>query len=120
MIVALEEAKAHLRVTEDSEDGYIAGLCAAASAAVLRYIGDNASSFLDTSGEASPILDSSDLIVSYDIPADIRHASLILIGEWFKNREAEQDGAVDSQYGYGYLPRPVVALLYPYRTPVLR
>jgi hypothetical protein len=70
-----------------------------------------------------PILDSDGWPeVDYDsntpktVRFEVRAAVLILIAEWFKNREASQDGGI----GHGYLPAPVVALLYPLRDPALR
>ncbi|MFD2404904.1 hypothetical protein ACFSVK_02515 [Azorhizophilus paspali] len=42
-----------------------------------------------------------------------------MLGELYKHREADQDGEVPTQWGFGYLPRPVVALLYQLRDPAL-
>ena len=100
MIVTLQEARDHLRSDTDSDDADLELKIAAAEEVVLTYLK----------------LEDSD-----DIPAKAKNAAkaacLLLIGEFYKNREATQDGAVDAQFGYGYLPRPVVSLLYPHRDP---
>jgi hypothetical protein len=90
-------------------------LISAASAAVLGYVKNGPDLFLDSAGD--PILDSHGDPIG--IPDDMRFATLLLIGEFYKNREAKQDGEIDPAHGYGYLPRVVTALLYRYRTPSL-
>ena len=45
-------------------------------------------------------------------------ATLLLVGDFYANREPKASDPVDAQYGYGYLPRAVVALLYPLRMPI--
>jgi len=55
------------------------------------------------------------------VPAAVKQATLLLIGDFYKNREPKTDDpVVGVEYGFGHLPRSVIALLYPYRTPVLR
>lgn len=116
-LVSLDAARQHCRVDEEDSSGtspndpMLTRYIAAASAAVMRYLGD--SNVLNSGGEFDE--DSSGPLV----PADIQQATLLLVGEFFNSREAQQEGAMDSQFGYGYLPRPVVALLYPYRAPVI-
>lgn len=108
MLVTVDEGKAHLRVTHDLEDEDIEKKIAAASAAVITYLKDGADLFIDSSGE-----------VSAEVPEDVQHATLLLLGDFYKNREPLPDDAVPAQFGYGYLPRAVTALLYPYRTPTI-
>jgi len=114
MIVTLEQAKMHLRVIHDSEDEDIELKIHAASAAVIDYLGAYAEEFTDSSGEV--ILDSSELPV---VPPVVKQATLLMLGDMFKNREPTADDTVPAQFGYGYLPRAVVALLYKLRDPVL-
>lgn len=114
MLVTLEEAKYQLMMDHDQDDPYIMLLIQAASAAVVEYLKDGAT-FLDSSGEV-PVDSAGD---PEGVPFQVKAATLILIAEWYKNREAEQDGAIDPQWGYGYLPRPVTALLYPLRDPAM-
>jgi hypothetical protein len=121
--VTLAEAKAHCRVDFSDDDGQFALFIYAASAAVKNYL-KNGSAYepirndddypeLDSDGWPEVFLDSDlDKTVRYEVKA----AVLILIGEWYKNREAEQGGDI----GHGYLPGPVVNLLYPLRDPAFK
>lgn len=113
-LVTLTEAKHQLMMDHDQDDPHIELLIQGASAAVVEYLKSGAT-FLDSSGEV-PVDSSGD---PEGVPFQVKAATLILIAEWYKNREAEQDGAVDAQWGYGYLPRPVTALLYPLRDPAM-
>lgn len=114
MLVTLQQAKDHLRVDYDDEDAEITLLSQAAGAAIIDYLKSGAT-FLDSSGDV-PVDSSGD---PDGVPYQVQAASLILIAELYKNREAEQDGEVNSQFGYGYMPRSVVALLYPLRDPAI-
>ena len=64
-MVTLGQAKAHLRLIEDAEDGYIESLIAAAQGHIARICGDQ---FDATSVEQ-------------------QHAALLMIGQWFDNRD---------------------------------
>lgn len=98
-LVSLDEARDHLRIDTTDGDSDLQLKVDAASESVLSY--------LKLQTEPDPV------------PAVVKAATLQLLGEMYKNREAEQDGAVPTQFGYGYLPRPVIALLYPLRDPSL-
>ena len=102
MIVTLAQARGQLQSTHSSDDATLTLMIEAASQAVLTYLR---------------------LELEADIPVSasfaVQQATLILVAEFYKNREAEQDGEVSPEFGYGYLPRPVVALLYPHRDPAL-
>lgn len=114
MLVSLQEASDHLRRDTTDDDADLELKIKAASAAIITYL--KTPSFADSSGEVPE--DSNG--VGIDIPDDVKIATLLLVGEFYRNRDGDQNGAVDQQfYGYGYLPRPVVALLYPYRVPTL-
>ena len=102
MIVTLKEARDHLQSTHDVDDADLMLKIQSASAAVLTYL---------------RLEDEADIPLTAAFQA--KAATLILVGEFYANREAEQAGAVDVQFGYGYLPRPVVALLYPHRDPAI-
>jgi rRNA pseudouridine-1189 N-methylase Emg1 (Nep1/Mra1 family) len=121
--VTLEEAKRHLRISEfdECDDQSIDLLIGAASGVVKNYL-KTASAYegerdedddyiLDSNGE--PDIDEDSNTARYVKP-EVKHAVLLLIGEWFKNREG--DGA---QYVHMVLPAPVLALLYPLRDPAL-
>ena len=122
MYVTIDQAKTHLRVDTDADDLDIRLKIQAASSAVKNYLKSaspfepirdaNDDPFYDSNDELEVALDdNSASIVKYEVQA----AVLIMVGEWYKNREAGQDGGM----GMGYLPEPVIALLYPIRDPAL-
>ena len=99
MLATLDQARAQISIAHTADDTLLTEMLEAASEAVLTYLR------------------------AEEVPARAmfaaRQATLILVAEWFKNREAEQQGQVDAQFGYGYLPQPVIALLYPHRDPAV-
>ena len=113
MLVTLDEAKAQIQVDYEVSDTLIELHVHAASAAVLNYLKDAQYNFLDTSGEL--LTDSSGIPVA--VPAEVKLATLVLVDDFFNHRGPAATDPVDAQYGYGYLPRAVVALLYPLRDP---
>ena len=119
MLVTLDQAKAHLRVQHDDEDDDITLKIEAASAAVLDYIGDAQYLFLDTGGDDLDLLDTSGDQAGLRAQHLARQATLMLLGEFFRNREPAATDVVDAKFGYGYLPRAVVALLNSLRTPTV-
>jgi hypothetical protein len=120
-LVTIAQARAHLSMDHTLDDTYIQGLIYAASQAVLNYVGEEgALGWTDTSGafpssSTGTGVDSSGSLGS--VPEDVRHAVLLLIGDFYANREPTPTDPVDPQFGYAYLPRAVVALLWPYRLP---
>lgn len=118
-LVTLEEARRHLAMDHTADDGYIQGLIYAASQAVVNYVtSDLVVGWLDSSGNLIP--DTSDTADSSNqglVPEDVRFATLLLIGDFYANREPTPTDPVDAQFGYAYLPRAVTALLWPYHTP---
>ena len=82
----------------------------AASGAVLNYLKAGAN-FLDTSGEVE--VDTSDDPIG--VPFEVQAATLLLIGFLYKDRDENANNAFEM----GYLPKPVMALLYPLRRPAL-
>lgn len=122
-LITLEEAKAHLLVDHDDDDMDIWRKLQEASAAVLTYLDgaptgqpqrdEQGGIVRNAEGDIEYLRDGDELVIRYEIKAAVK----LLLGELYKHREAEQDGEIPSQHGYGYLPRPVVALLYPLRKP---
>lgn len=112
MLVTLQQAKDHLRVDTDDGDSDLSLKIEAASGAVLNYIRSGADIFLDSTGE--PALDSNGGAIG--IPREVQQATLLLLGYFYRDRDADSEKA----YEMGYLPRPVTALLYPHRDPVVR
>lgn len=120
--VTLAEAKAHLRVDFSDEDMAIELLIGAASGAVKNYLKSASVYEPDRDEDDTPIYDSDgipevaeDSNTTKTVRIEVKQAVLILVGEWYKNREAAQDMASP-----GYLPVPVMSLLYPLRDPALR
>lgn len=111
-LVTVDEAKRHLRIDDDSgsDDSDIEMKIYAASRAVLNYISQSDPDFLDSFGE--PFEDSSG---SVDIPFDVKAATLLLLGDLYKERDAVNT----AEWEHGYLPKSVLSLLYPYRMPSL-
>lgn len=99
-LVTLKQARQHIQSTHSADDDDLGLKIDAASQAVLTYL---------------KIQDRFDM--ECDLYPVVKQAILIMVAEMYKNREGEQDGEIDQSYGYGYLPRPVVALLYPHRDP---
>lgn len=96
--VTLQEASDHLRRDmDDGDDIDLSMKIAAATEAIAQYLEW-------TEAPAS-------------IPSVVKAATLNLIGEMYRERDGEMSGQVPAQYGYGYLPIGVVALLYPLRNP---
>lgn len=117
-LVTLAEAKLHLRVDHDLDDNDIELKIAAASNAVLNYLGEAAEEFVDSSGELIMTTDSPPVDL---VPRVVKQATLLLLGDFYKNREPKtEDPVIGVEYGFGHLPRTVIALLYHYRTPTLR
>lgn len=114
MLVTLQQAKDHLRMDHAYDDDDITLKVQAASAAIIDYLKDYADSFLDSAGDV--IIDSTG---EPDVPYQVKAATLLLVGDFYMNREPTASDPVDAQYGYGYLPRAVTALLYPLRDPTV-
>ena len=119
MLVTLDQAKLHLRVEHDSDDDDITLKIEAASAAILDYVGDSQYLFLDTGGDELTLDDTSTDQAAHRAKHLCRQATLLLVGEFYRNREPAATDVVPVQYGYGYLPRAVVALLTSLRTPTV-
>jgi hypothetical protein len=111
MLVTLEQAKQHLRVDFDDEDGDITLKIHAASGAVMNYLKSGADAFLDSAGDL--VTDSNGDPVG--VPFEVQAATLLMTGYLYKDRDQNSDGA----FSMGYLPAPVTALLYPLRDPAI-
>ena len=90
MIVTIDEVKAHLRIEDDDEDGYLESLIAQAQAVAEDFCRTQFS-------EAAP--------------EPVRLAVLLFVSHYFENRD-NPDRAV-----YGTMRITFENLLYPYRDP---
>ena len=118
-LVTLDQAKLHLRVDQDAEDDDITLKIEAASAAILDYIGDAQYLFLDTGGDELDLEDTSTDQAAHRAKHLCRQATLLVLGDFYRSREPTATDPVPAQFGYGYLPRAVVALLTSLRTPTI-
>src|SRR5207245_838994 len=109
MLVTLEQASAQLRRDTTDDDADLTLKIKAASRAVVTYL--KTPSFADSAGDV--IEDSSGIAI--DVPEDVQIATLLLVGYFYKQRDED----AGKEFEAGALPRPVTALLYPYRTPTI-
>ena len=92
-IVTLPEVKEHLRYDTDDNDSNLSIYIKAAENAVLNYV--------------------TDTFENNVYPDVVKHAVLLMVGMFDTDREPSKDSPITDNY----LPAPVRALLYPYRTP---
>jgi hypothetical protein len=118
-LVTLDEAKLHCRLDHDFDDDAMAIYISAASSAVLEYIGDRQYWFLDTGGDELDLEDTTADVAGARAKQVCRQATLLLIDDFYRNKSPTPSDVVDSRFGYGYLPRAIVALLYPLRDPTI-
>lgn len=83
--VTLGEAKLHLRVDQDFEDDYITSLILAAETHVSMYLGDD---------------------LPDPMPASIKAAVLLLVGDLYENRERQGDRTLTEGTAYTLLLAP--------------
>lgn len=111
MLVSVAQCSADLRRDTTADDSDLELKIKAASRAIVTYLQDGADMFLTSAGEANE--DSAGIVL--DVPDDIKMATILQVREWYDGKERDRP---DSQFGYGYLSNAVIALLYPWRTPV--
>jgi len=75
-VIALDEAKAHLRVDFDDDDLVLGRMVSAANAHVSALVYPDAEDEPETP------------------PADIVQAALLIVGHWYMNRENAAEGAL--------------------------
>lgn len=93
MSVSLELAKAHLRITHDDQDVLISSHIASADARIRRFV--------------------ANAEINIDAEADLVAAQLLLV-EWLFDPEGKVE--IDDIYK---MPRAVVSLAQPHRTPTV-
>lgn len=109
-LVTLEQAKSMLRVPYTREDDLIILLIRGASRMVLNYLRLDESAYLNSDGT----MDISSATLGYEeVPEEVQSAVLYLVGVLSRDR----DGAESEKWQAGYLPAPVVSMLYPLRDP---
>lgn len=83
--VTLDEVKLHMRVDHNAEDDYIKGLILAAETHVGAFLGD---------------------ALPDPMPAPVRAAVLLLIGDLYENRERQADRTLSENTAYSLLLSP--------------
>lgn len=118
-LITLAQARAHVRVDHNVEDAQLEEFIESASAAVVNYLKSGADSFLNTLGLPEEIYsaDSPPEVADYIVPAEVKAATKLLVGYFFRNRDGREPATEGWQQGY--LPTAVTALLYPLRDPAL-
>jgi hypothetical protein len=110
MLVSVARVREALRIDTTESDTLLAVYISAASRAIVRYLKGQAGDLLTIDSPPNSPPDDLD-----GVPEDVQMATIILVGEFYKN----PDGDPDREWEQGYLPRPVTALLYPLRDPAL-
>lgn len=101
MIVTRAQAASHLRIDDASSEAADLDLkIKAASRIVLDYIEMEESDFGDSDSDGNP-----------EFPEQIQIATLLLVGEFHRNRDSGS-----SNFSEANLPAPVRAILYPIKT----
>ncbi len=100
MIVSVEEVKTHLRIQQDEEDEYIAGLIAQAQTAAEDYCRVQ---FEPVDGAENP--------VEHTVPEPVRLAVILMTSFYYENRD------IPDMTTYKAMRMAFDSLLYPYRAP---
>lgn len=113
MLVTLQSVSDYVRRDSDDDAAVLTALVEAASEAVVNYLGDQAESVLAYDSNGVLLEDSNGIAI--DVPAVVQAAVRYLAAWFYRNRDADGEGAFQP----GYLPAPVTAMLYPLRDPTL-
>lgn len=115
-LVSLHQASDHLRRDTDADDADLEVKVEAASELVMEYISDaSKEGWTDSAGDPFPDSNGDAL----DVPRRVQLGTLTLIGYLYNERDGSNDSAVPTQWGYGYLPIGVTALLFAIRKPTV-
>lgn len=102
--VTLDQAKAHVRFDDSEDDADLSLKLMSAQSSVLAYL-------KVASTEALSI--GSPPLYPPGAEGAITAATLLLVGYLYRQRDED----VNHEWEQGFLPRPVTALLYPFRDP---
>jgi hypothetical protein len=103
MLVELEQVKARLRFDHDEDDEDIELAIQGASEAVLNYLNVAHTFYDDSFGTPQ------------DVPSGVVNAVIMLVGIW----KRDPSGIEMEKWTHGYLPMPIISILYPLRDPAL-
>lgn len=107
-LVSLDMVKGRLHIDSDDDDAALLGYIEASSAAVINYLKGRAEELLEFDSGGG-------LVPGSTVPPVIATATIMLVGYLYRNPDQDPD----KDFEMGYLPRPVMALLYPLRDPAL-
>ncbi|WP_312723978.1 head-tail connector protein [Stutzerimonas kunmingensis] len=86
-VLTLEEIKAHLRVDGSAEDAQLLAISEAAQDYATQYLGRSAIPWNDDAGNPVPV------------PASVRAAILLVVGDLYENREDNVIGTIVGRIG---------------------
>lgn len=122
MLVTLQQARDQIRSDTNADDNHLKINIQAASKAVMNYLKSTKPYVPELDSFGDPVLDSfGDIIYFHDSAGDllvlpeVQQAVLYLLGVFYRDRDGQDMG----EWQHGYLPMPVIALLYPLRDPAL-
>lgn len=104
-LVTLEEVKTGLREESNDDNALLSALISGASGSIINYLKSAAKLFLNEAGD----------VEQDKVPAEVRTATIILVGILFRNPDQDPDGA----FSHGRLPAMVTSLIYQLRDPTL-
>lgn len=104
-LVSLEDVKKGLRIDTTDFDTDLEYRLGAASEAIIGYLKGGADGFFMSGDEID--LDA--------VPDRVQVATIMLVGYLFRNVDSDPD----KDFEHGYLPQPVMSLLYSMRDPAL-
>lgn len=104
-LVTLAEVKAGLREESGDDDNFLSSLISGASGSIVAYLKSSAKEFFDDDGN----------VMSDKVPAEVKLATIRLVGIMFRNPDHDTDGA----FSQGRLPFMVSAGIHHLRVPTL-
>jgi hypothetical protein len=113
MLISLQYASDHIRRDTVADNADVTRKIQAASSAIVKYLGMDF--FADSSGF---IPEDSSGIALY-VPDNVQLATAVLVEFYYAGAYNKPGWQVPEQYGYGYLPQPVIDLIYIDRGPVV-
>lgn len=115
MLVTITQARQHLRSDTDVDDADLALKVEAASEAIIHHLMDTELDWTDSAGY--PFEDTAGIAIG--VPKRVQSACLMLTAYYYNERDGSNNNPVPSQYGFGYFPVGVEAMLFPIRKPVV-
>lgn len=117
MLVSLERTKARLRFDTNAEDVDLTFMIEAASQMVLNYLKVDESYFAGSEYDTDGVwpADTDGVLIGADTYPEVQTATIYLAGML----KRDPDGAEAEKWQQGYLPFPVMAMLYPLRDPAI-